>query len=362
MMNKQTLIIYLLVINILLIENAPQVDCTKNDDSLMYQADLATYFNATRAYNLIKEQVDFGPRIPGSEASEGVRNLVVSTLNNGKWQVEFQNFTEMWGGDINVSLVNIICSPKSIKQNQSYFLLLAHYDSRIVADNDPDPNLRLQPVLGANDGASGVAVALELGMVLLDYHNISNFQIILFDAEDQGGTGMDWIIGSSYFVSSEISNLSNISFTILFDMVGGANAKFKREGYSIQHAEPLVNEIWNTADRLGYDEFFINEPLGAIIDDHLPFVKQGIPSVDIIDDFLHNYDFWHTGHDTLDKISINTVEAVGRTVETVLSNFALSGTFSITLTHFTYISSINLIFTILPMLPLIIFRFRRSKR
>ncbi|MHA2052445.1 MAG: M28 family peptidase [Candidatus Hodarchaeales archaeon] len=273
MMNKRITIISLLLMSVFLVENAPQVGSNKIDNSLRYKTRVTTYFNATRAYNLIEAQIAYGPRIPGSIAIENVRNLVVQTLENGDdWQVEFQNFSKIWMGDVNISLVNIICTPAGIDLNQPYFLLLAHYDTRIVADKDPDPNLQIQPVLGANDGASGVAVALELGMVLRTHHNMSNFRIILFDAEDQGNTGWNWIIGSRYFVSSGRLNLSEVSFAILFDMVGGMNPKFKREGYSNQYSNALVNDIWNTAHYLDYEEFFVNKSWSKITDDHLPLI------------------------------------------------------------------------------------------
>jgi hypothetical protein len=362
MMNKRITLISLLLMSVFLVENAPQVGSNKIDNSLKYKTRVTTYFNATRAYNLIEAQVAYGPRIPGSIAIENVRNLVVQTLENGDdWQVEFQNFSKIWMGDVNISLVNIICTPAGIDLNQPFFLLLAHYDTRIIADKDPDPNLRIQPVLGANDGASGVAVALELGMVLRKHHNMSNFRIILFDAEDQGNTGWNWIIGSRYFVSSGRLNLSEVSFAILFDMVGGMNPKFKREGYSNQYSNALVNDIWNTAHYLNYEEFFINKSWSKITDDHLPFLEQGVTAVDIIDDFTRNNHTWHTSHDTIDQISINTLEAVGKTVETFLSNFAFLSSSYPTFTAFTFKPSIKLIFVIFPLFLLAILRFSKPK-
>jgi hypothetical protein len=361
-MNKRITIISLLLMSVFLVENAPQVGSNKIDNSLRYKTRVTTYFNATRAYNLIEAQIAYGPRIPGSIAIENVRNLVVQTLENGDdWQVEFQNFSKIWMGDVNISLVNIICTPAGIDLNQPYFLLLAHYDTRIVADKDPDPNLQIQPVLGANDGASGVAVALELGMVLRTHHNMSNFRIILFDAEDQGNTGWNWIIGSRYFVSSGRLNLSEVSFAILFDMVGGMNPKFKREGYSNQYSNALVNDIWNTAHYLDYEEFFVNKSWSKITDDHLPFLEQGVTAVDIIDDFTRNNHTWHTSHDTIDQISINTLEAVGKTVETVLSNFTFLSSSYPTFTTFTFKPSIKLIFVIFPLFLLAILRFSKPK-
>ena len=322
----------------------------------------STYFNATQAYQLIADQIQFGPRIPGSEAIELTRSMLETViLTDGMWEIEYQNLTKLWIEDKNVTLVNIIYTPPNFDSDQPYFLLLAHYDSRLLADNDPDPIMRKQPVLGANDGASGVAVAIELGHVLRTYHNISNFKILLVDAEDQGNIGgWDWLIGSRYFVSSELFQKEEISFVLLFDMVGGNNAIFKREGYSDSYAHSLVSMIWNTAAELGYDQFFINKSWIRIIDDHLPFLEQGIPAVDIIDDFRKNYKFWHTINDTLDQISIETLEAVGRTVECTLSHLLKNSDSSIIFPSFTFQSPIVCVSIIIPLFSLALIRTRRK--
>ena len=289
------------------------------------------YFNATNAYQLIEQQIQFGPRIPGSEAIEKTRVMLENeVLATSMWDVKYQNFSKLWIDNENISLVNIIYTPLNFDSNHPYFILLAHYDSRLWADNDPDLNMHKKPVLGANDGASGVAVAIELGKVLNFHYNFSNFKMVLVDAEDQGNipskNGWNWLIGSRHFVSSELFQKEDISFVILFDMVGGTNAIFKREGYSNTYAHSLVSKIWKKADELGYNQYFVNETWNKIIDDHLPFLEKGIPAVDIIDDFLRNYKAWHTINDTIDQISIETLEAVGKTIELLLTedNFTTS--------------------------------------
>ena len=153
-------------------------------------------FNTSRVYDLIQKQVDIGPRYPGSVGIENTRKMISSELlNYGSWNIFYQNFTKKWIEDEIITCVNIICDPINRNKDEPSFLLLAHYDSRLWANEDPDPQKRKLPVPGANDGASGVAVILELGRIFLEEYNFPNFQLVFFDAEDQGGiNGWDWLI------------------------------------------------------------------------------------------------------------------------------------------------------------------------
>jgi Zn-dependent M28 family amino/carboxypeptidase len=323
---------------------------------LTFNSDL--YFNKTKAYELIEDQVQFGSRIPGSEAIENTRRMVVHTVNiDGLWEIENQNFSKEWIEGENISLVNMILTPIINNQNQSYFLLLAHYDSRRWADQDTNPALKENPVLGANDGASGVAVALELGRVLITKHEITNFKIILFDAEDQGNIGWNWLIGSRHYVNSELFRQEEISFAILFDMVGGHDAIFKREGFSEKYAQSLVSKIWNLADKINYNQYFVNKSWSKITDDHLPFIEKGVPAVDIIDDFISNYKAWHTTSDTIDQISPETLNAVGQTVEAFLLEIHQNTESNLILPSFTFQTTVSIWNIILPLLVLVIPKF-----
>ena len=276
-------------------------------------------FNDTYAYDLIKSQVDLGPRYPGSEGIENARHLITSELNQTKWKIVFQNFSKEWNNE-NITCVNIICEPRSRNHSEPAFLLLAHYDSRLWADQDPNPQKIKDPVPGANDGASGVAVAIELGRILLEYYNSTNFQLVFFDAEDQGGIyGWGWLVGSYYYANSSTFLNENLSFGILLDMVAAENAEFKREGYSDQYASELVSWIWNEADSLNFQNYFINENGDTIIDDHVPLLEKGLPTIDIIDDFVNRYKQWHTTSDNMTYIDKKTISAVGLTLESALS-------------------------------------------
>ena len=296
-------------------------------------------FNSTEAYDIIQKQVDLGPRYPGSKGIKETRRLIASKLlPTQKWIISYQNFSKKWIDNQNVVLVNIICQPIGYNSTQPSFLLLAHYDTRLWASNDPDPTKLKHHVLGANDGASGVAVALELGKVLLEDYNNTNFQLIFFDGEDQGGIyGWDWLVGSRFYVKSQEFLDQNLSFVILFDMVGGTDATFEREKNSDQYAGKLVTQIWNEADTLGFNNYFVNQSGRLpILDDHVPFLQNGIPAVDIIDDFGHRFKPWHTSFDNMTFIDTKTLEAVGQTMESVLVRLTTSTELILSLSTFNF--------------------------
>lgn len=179
-----------------------------------------------------------------------------------------------------------------------------------IADQDPDPNLRSQAVIGANDGASGVAVLLELARTLPD--NLPfRLWLVFFDAEDNGGIeGWDWIMGSRAFVTSL---QEKPDAAVIIDMIGDANLNIPIE----QNSNPaLVEEIWQVAKNLGYENIFLNQPGYSMIDDHTPFLEAGIPAIDIID---FDYPYWHTSQDTPDKVSAASLEIIGKTLSAWLS-------------------------------------------
>jgi glutaminyl-peptide cyclotransferase len=188
--------------------------------------------------------------------------------------------------------------------NRSWIIIGAHFDTRIYADEDPDPDKRTQPVPGANDGASGVAVLLELARILpVDLKQ--DIWLVFFDAEDNGNIpGWDWIMGSRYFVNS-LQGKPNAA--IIVDMIGDADLNIYLERGSDKE---LSAEIWSVAADLGYSQF-IPFPKYNILDDHVPFLEAGIRAIDIID---FDYPYWHTTEDTLDKVSSESLEAVGETL------------------------------------------------
>jgi len=255
-------------------------------------------FNGQNALLFVEEQMAFGPRIPGSEASRNTAVWVVEQLESFGWETEIQHFSYL-----GTPLMNIIAKSEGVSESKP-ILLGAHYDTRPYADLDPiNPEA---PVPGANDGASGVAVLIELAHVLDRDRLRQPVWLVFFDAEDSGNIdGWDWIVGSSFFADNLAQDLEA---AVIVDMVGDRDLQlFIEKNSDID----LVQEIWELADQLGYPSF-INTPKYSMIDDHLPFLRNGVPAVDIID---FDYPYWHTTSDTIDKVSADSLEQVGRTLE-----------------------------------------------
>ena len=228
-----------------------------------------------------------------------------------------------------LNIKNIIAQFQSEKNNR--ILLFAHWDTRPFADHDPDPAKRNQPIDGANDGASGVGVLMEIARHLKDNPTHPGIDIIFFDAEDYGTPDHlnveykpdTWCLGSQYWGKNPHKKNYYAQYGILLDMVGAQNARFYQEQASLRFAPKLVNHIWDTAASLGYGSFFIFRKGGYITDDHVYVNKHtGIPAVDIIQyDPSTNTSFgsyWHTHDDTMENIDRNTLKAVGQTLMEVI--------------------------------------------
>ena len=255
-------------------------------------------FDGERAYEDVITQVAFGPRVPGTEGHEMIQEWISEKLAQAGWQVEIQE-SQALGHPIE----NIVAKRNA---ESPQIILGAHYDTRMFADRDPDPEQQTNNVPGANDGASGVAVLLELARTLPS--DTAPVWLVFFDAEDNGRIeGWEWILGSREFVKN---NPVQPRAAIIVDMVGDADLNIYKE----RNSNPdLTDEIWEVARELGYESNFIPEYKHSMIDDHTPFVEAGIPAVDIID---FDYPYWHTVQDTPDKVSAASLEAVGETVRT----------------------------------------------
>lgn len=257
-------------------------------------------FEGQRAFAHAEVQMAFGARTPGSEAHERTRAYIADVLARHGWQVQ-QPQGELLGQQV----FNLLATRPGA-EGGPWIILGAHYDSRFFADHDPDPALQLQPVPGANDGASGVAVLLELARILPLHDPAATVTLAFFDAEDNGGIdGWDWIMGSR-LVADSLTELPDA--VVILDMIGDADLQI----YLERSSDPrLAAEIWAQAAALGYGDVFINEPKFTIMDDHTPFLAREIPAVDIID---FDYPYWHTSEDTLDKISPRSLQIVGEVV------------------------------------------------
>ncbi|HTX78134.1 MAG TPA: M28 family peptidase [Longilinea sp.] len=254
-------------------------------------------FDGQQAYQDVVTQVDFGARTPGSEAHQKEIDWILSQLQSADWQAEVQKTTYQ-GHEID----NIVAKRGS---GSPWYILGAHYDSRMTADQDPNPQKRTQPVPGANDGASGVAVLLGLARSLPQ--NLDKQVWLLFiDAEDQGEIpGWDWTLGARSFADQLTAKPDGV---IILDMIGDANLDIY---FELQSNTTLEKQIWQVAADLGFSENFIPTVKYAMLDDHVPFLEKGIPAVDIID---FDYPYWHTTSDTPEHVSAASLDAVGSTI------------------------------------------------
>lgn len=292
-MKNRSIVLYLSTIGILLVATLgwyiySYLSQPENTEALS--------FDGQRAYEDVQTQVSFGPRIPGEPGHGQVRAWMQAELEAAGWQVDVQE-SESMGHPVR----NLIARRDS---ESPQIILGAHFDTRMVADSDPDPANHEAPVPGANDGASGVAVLLELARSLPD--ETVPIWLVFFDAEDNGRiAGWDWILGSREFVRL---NPVQPRAVVIVDMIGDADLNIYRESNS---NVALTDEIWETAADLGYGSLFIDEYRHSILDDHTPFLEAGLPAIDIID---FDYPYYHTVEDTPDKVSAGSLDAVGETL------------------------------------------------
>lgn len=271
-------------------------------------------FDGARAFAILEKQCAFGPRVPGTPAHQRCRDYLVTALRGYAGQVATQEFIHTFGQPAqSARAVNIIAN--FAPQKGERVLLCAHWDSRPWADMDPDPANRRKPVMGANDGASGVAVLLEIARLLKLQPPRVGVDIVLFDAEDQGLEGNDrsYAKGSQYFAATVVPTFRP-RFGILLDMVGDRDLAIYQEHFSLRQARPVVEKVWAAAASAGVVEFY-PQPGYAVYDDHVPLLERGIPCIDIID---FEYPYWHTLQDTPDKCSPASLEKVGRVVLQVI--------------------------------------------
>jgi glutaminyl-peptide cyclotransferase len=273
-------------------------------------------FNADNAFKYIEDQIAFGPRNPNSLGHQQALNYLQNEFRKYTNTVYLQNFVYTGYNDERLALSNIIArfNPKSNKR----IFICAHWDTRPRSDQDKNPALRDKPILGTNDGASGVGVILELARLLKENPVNYGIDLILFDGEDYGKESdlNNYFLGSKYFAANLEANYKPY-FGILLDMVGDKQAIFLKEGTSVRYAQDIVDMVWNIAKEINATDFSIQEG-SPIEDDHVPLNQAGLKTIDIIDLELigtntpnERRNYWHTSHDTIDNIGKGTLKQVG---------------------------------------------------
>jgi glutaminyl-peptide cyclotransferase len=296
MMTNRRIVLYLGVIGLLLL----LVGLWYTWAFVLDRRSASTKFDGDRAYKDVQKQVSFGPRIPGSKAHAQELDWLRTELESAGWQVKIQQ-----SQSLGHTIQNLVAFRSELTPQ---YILGAHYDSRIIADHDPDPSKQNLPTPGANNGASGVAVLLELARSLPA--DSPPVWLVFFDAEDNGKIpGWDWILGSKTFVAGMTVKPKAM---LLVDMVGAFNSTFYMDGNSDRL---LSTSIWDTASKLGYKDVFIPHIKYNILDDHIPFIQAGIPSVDIID---IDDKYWLTTSDTPEHVSPKGLQIVGSVLWTWL--------------------------------------------
>ena len=303
---------------------------TATSDSVAAQP-VGPAFSADSAYQFCQRQCDFGPRTMNSEAHDLCGQWIAAQFARYGLTVTEQKATLRGYDGTPLKSTNIIASYKPAQTDR--ILVCAHWDSRPWADNDPDEANHRKPVMAANDGASGVAVMLELARLL----SIDSLQLgidfVCFDAEDWGipqwsdapDSGDSWALGAQHWAANiDRKTAKTYRFGILLDMVGGQGAQFYQEGMSVQYASSVVDKVWNAAHVIGFGSMFPRQIGGGITDDHIPVNKVAkIPCIDVIPYYpdCEQSSFgptWHTIHDDMDHIEKTTLQAVGQTIVQVL--------------------------------------------
>lgn len=261
------------------------------------------HFDGDRAYRHVVAQCTFGPRPVGSEAASQTADYILTELSRLSWTTQTQEF--VFRGVVGRNVIGV-------RGRGPVVVLGTHYDTRSLADRDSlQPTA---PVPGANDGASGVAVLLELARVLDITRSPVEVWLVFFDAEDQGGiNGWPFSVGASY-MAQQLSVVPQA--VVVVDMVGDKDQQLFWEGNSDPH---LIRTLWAVAADLGYEAYFVPETRYAIMDDHVPFAQRGFPAALIIG---FSYPYWHTTEDTVDKVSAESLQRVGRVLQTWLEDYA----------------------------------------
>lgn len=321
---------------ILIIMTFGFLSCNKNEETpktepvyhLKEQANLPG-FDGANAYTQVEKQVAFGPRNPNSMGHQAALNYFKTELEKYADTVILQSFTYQGYDNEQLNLTNVIAKFNPASKNRIF--ISAHWDCRPRAEQDKDPSKRNLPIPGANDGASGAGILLELARILKGNPVNYGIDLVFFDGEDYGKEGDigNYFLGSKYFAATKASDYSP-AFGILLDLVGDKEAVFPKEGLSMAYAPDVTNMIWSLAKKVNSSAF--NDAEGhQIQDDHLPLNEAGLITVDIIDIDLvgastpvARRNYWHTHNDTMENISMETLQQVGNVLTVLIYSLEFS--------------------------------------
>jgi len=276
-----------------------------------------TPFDGEIARGYVKTQLDFGARVPGTEAARKTGDWIVAQMRARADTVIEQRWNHVTAKGDTLPLRNIFARFRP--QASTRILYVTHWDSRPVSDQAEDPAKRSLPVPGANDGASGVALFIALGDLLKKTPPTVGVDLLFVDGEDYGTFGppdVDVLLGSTYFAAHLPDGYQPI-FGVLFDMIGDADLSIPQEANSVKRAPEVVSRVWDTAAKLGYQRYFPPTLGYEVTDDHIPLLDKGLRVIDVIDlDYLGppgsgKPNYHHTPEDTLDKVSAQSLKVVG---------------------------------------------------
>lgn len=270
-------------------------------------------FDGEAALELVRTQVAFGPRVPGTEGHARQLDWMVERLDSLAAEVAVDTFTHVTTTGDSLTLYNV--SARFRPEATRRILLLAHWDTRPRSDQATDPDLRDIPVPGANDGGSGTAVLLELAGLFAATPPPMGIDLLFVDGEDYGPGLDDMLLGARRYASRLDDLQTRPVYGVLLDMVGDADPSFLADDLSVQAANPVVQKMWRAAERLGYRDHFPNQVADRIWDDHVPLIEAGLATANLIDlSYGPDNRYWHTPLDTPDRLSAVTLEMVGEVV------------------------------------------------
>jgi hypothetical protein len=285
-----------------------------------------TAFSGDSALAYARAQVAFGPRVPGTESHRRAGDWIVAQMRARADSVEVQSWTHVTQTGAKLAMRNIIARFRPALTQR--VLYVTHWDTRPTADNDRNLGARQRPIVGANDGASGVGLFIALADAFKKAPPTIGVDLLFVDGEDYGAfeawddttKNKDVLIGSQYFANTMPATYKPI-YGVVWDMIGDAALQIYQETHSVNAAPEVVARVWGTAKELGYDRYFLPEVRGGITDDHLPLIRKGLRVIDVIDvDYCsdggtncvgNEKNLHHTMQDTMDRVSAKSLQIVG---------------------------------------------------